>query len=706
MHAQFLPQLFNPGSIAIVGASERNPYARSALQRLEACGFAGRVQLVNPRTPEVFGRKAWQRASELPEPIDMAFICVPAPMALDALQDCAARGAKAAVVISSGFAESHETGGMAMQEGLRDFLERNPMAVCGPACLGVLSMHDRFQAFGGRPGVEIHAGGIALVSQSGANVHTFIGAALARNLGFGYMASSGNEVGLELSDYLDFFLEDPRTQVVCAYAESIRTPHRFLKAVERARTLGKPIVMIKIGRSESSTRAALAHTGAMTGPDEFFRALFREHGVIRADSIEEALDRATIFASSPPRWWLRGKRVGLVSISGGFAAALSDLSASSGFEVPEFGEETVRTLGSVLPANVNPQNPIDISTQVQRDRPEAWAQTFQSVAAESVVDTVLAAEAIAVPLERAQALLDLRESAGKPVLLATTSPHIDVFDRDLRALCREQGLPLLAGVEGVRRAIESCLAFTGLVPSNQRANAPSPLLIPRPAQDVLHEVEARAMFSAYGVPAPRAGIARTPEEAEALTREFGGSTAIKIVSSKISHRSDSGLVALRVAPREAGAMWTALMERATGLPTIVASDCSVLVQEMVTGVAELVIGATARPGYPPLITVGFGGVWVELLQDVATRLGPVDAEGAHRMLRELRLYPVLEGYRGAPRADIAAAAQAIAAFSDFAMASAAWLAEAEANPLIVCAQDHGAYAVDALIAVNTASKEK
>jgi acetate---CoA ligase (ADP-forming) len=701
MHPEFLPQLFSPRSVAIVGASERNPYARSALARIEACGYEGAVHLVNPRSPMVFGRKAYSRATELPGPIEMAFVCVPAPMVADALEDCAAMGAKAAVIISNGFGESHEPGGAALQQRLHAFLERTPMAVCGPACLGVLNLHGKFQAFGGRTGVEIHPGGIALVSQSGANVHTFIAAALARNLGFGYMASCGNEVGLELAEYIEYFIEDPRTRVVCAYAESIRTPARFIRAARRARELGKPIVIVKIGRSDSSNRAALAHTGAITGPDELFQALFREHAVLRADSIEEALDRAAIFAASEPRWWLRGRRVGLVSISGGFAAALSDLSTASGFEVPEFGAATIEALGRILPPNVNPQNPIDISTQVQRDRPQAWADTFLTVAADPQVDTVLAAEAVAVPRERVRTLLELREQQGKPVLLATTSPHIDVFDADVRALCREHGLPLLAGVEGVRRAIASSLAYAWAPPPRMKRQAHASAL-PRPGRDVLHEADARALLSRFGVPAPRGTLVQDAAAAEQAATELGGHVAMKIVSARIAHRSDHGLVALGVPALKARATWHTLMDRASSLQGVAREDCRVLVQEMVQGVAELVVGATCRAGYPPLLTVGFGGVHVELLKDVATRVGPVDAQEAQEMLRELRLYPVLEGYRGAPAADVAAAAAAIAAFSDFAMAAANWLAEAEVNPLVVRGNGEGAAAVDALVVTRPA----
>lgn len=697
MHAELCEHLFSPRSIAIVGASERNPYARSALQRLGDCGYEGRVHLVNPASSSVFGRQAVPRATDTGG-VDMAFVVVPRAAVLGVLEDCAAAGAKAAVVISNGFAESSDEEGRRLQRELTAFLQRNPMAVCGPACLGVLNLHGRFQAFGGHPGVPIHPGRVSLVSQSGANVHTFIGAARARNLGYSYIASSGNEAGLELTDYIDFFLDDPHTSVICAYVESIRTPARLIEAAQKALRLRKPIVLIKVGRSESSLRAALAHTGALTGSESFFSALFRQYGILRADSIEEALDRALVFGSSDRRWWPTGGAVGLVSISGGFATALSDLASPATFQVPEFGPATKAALREILPSNVNPQNPIDISTQVQRDRPQAWEATLASVAADAGINFVLDAEALAVGPQRLQALLDLRASSGKPVLLATTSPHIDIFDEQVRERARAEGMPLLAGVDGVRRALEAVLAYAGTpAPTSARPEAAPRESLPPPRERVLHEVEARALLARYGIEGPPGYLATTPAEATRAAASLHAPLVLKIVSPDIPHRSELGLVKVGVAAADVAVVAESLLRTVREHGKDVAR-CRLLVQAMVQdGVAELIAGVSCRPGYPPVITVGFGGVLVELLKDATTRVCPVDAAGAEAMLRELRLFPTLDGYRGRVPGDIAAAARAIAGLSEFALAAQDWLDEAEINPLLVLPRGRGAQAVDALV---------
>ena len=685
--------------MAIIGASERNPYSRSALHRVEACGFTGPVYLVNPASSTVFGRPAYPRATDLPGPIDMAFIVVPRTAVLQALKDSAAAGAKAAVVISNGFGESHDEAGASLQQELKAFLEQTPMAICGPSCLGVLNLGHQFQAFGGHPGTPILTGGLALVSQSGANVHSFIGSALARNIGFNYIVSSGNEVGLEMAEYIDYFLDDPNTRAVCAYVESIRTPARFVAVAQRALALHKPLILIKIGRSESSNRAALAHTGAMTGPEQLFSTLFKQHGVIRADSIEEALDRAVIFTGSEEKDWPQRGATGFVSISGGFAAALSDVSRDSGFDVPEFSPASIAQLYDILPPNVSPQNPIDVSTQVQRDRPDAWEQSLHCVAADENVALVLNAEALPVDERRVKVLLQVRERSGKPVLLATTSPNIDIFSTEIRALCKANGLPLLAGVDGTRRALQSVLTYQQVLAAQTAAAGAAKDIepIPRPAIKVLHEVEARKLLAPFGISGPRDQLADDADAAARAAQALGGPVALKIVSHLLPHRSELGLVRLNLAPADVRQQAEDLLAQLNTHGTE-RTACQLLVQSMATGgVAELVIGVTNTPGYPPLLMVGFGGIFVELLKDVAQRVCPVDEHEAAAMLRELRLFPMLQGYRGRTVADLQAVIKAVVAVSDFALASQHWLQEAEINPLIVFPEGRGVSAVDALI---------
>lgn len=700
MHAEFCQQLFSPRSMAIIGASERNFYSRNAFERLHDCGFAGRVHLVNPNSRSVFGRTCFENLADIGEQIDMAFIAVPRDGVLGALRDCAASGTKAAVVISNGFGESPDERGRALQHELAQFLGEHAIALCGPACLGVINVHERFEAFGGHRGTEILPGSIALVSQSGANVHSYVGAALARNLGFSYLASSGNEMGLDVPDYIDYFLRDENTRVICAYVETFRSADKLVQVARQALDAGKPIIAIKIGRSESSARAALAHTGAMTGPDLFFDTLFKQYGILRANTIEEALDRVVIFAASPRRWWPTGKRAGVVSISGGFAATFSDLSNLYGFEVPALESSTTERLASILPANVNPQNPIDISTQVQRDRPDAWTLTLGCMADDAHTDYVLDAEALPQSEQRIRILLSLRDQSQKPVLLASTSPHITIVNDELKALCRVHGLPIMAGVEGTQRAIQSALWFRSACDrwestESERKLASKVAPIPRPPKTVLHEVDARALLSSYGIRGPLDELVLTPGTATKAAARLGGPVAIKIVSSHITHRSDRGLVQLNVLQKDVLQTAAMLLSRiGEGEPP---ADTRILVQEMITGTAELFIGITRSAGYLPMIVVGVGGVLVELLGDRSCRLCPVDVAEAHSMLRELRLYPSLCGYRGRPRADVDAAARTIAAMSEFAMAASDWISEAEINPLIVLSNGNGASAVDALI---------
>lgn len=691
--------LFAPRSIAIVGASDRNFYARNALHRLEACGYAGDVHLVNLRADAVAGRTCHPDISAIGRAVDLAFIAVPRTAVVKSLSDAVAAGARAAVVVTTGFGESADDEGRVLQRQLSEWIAGSPMAVCGPSCLGVINVHGRMQAFGGHPGTDILPGVVALVSQSGANVHTYVGAALARNFGYSYIVSSGNEAGLDACDYIDAFVDDERTRVICAYIESFKHPGRLPAIAERARAAGKPIVLIKIGRSQSSSRAALAHTGSMTGPDAYYEALFAQHGIVRAFSIEEALDRVAIFATTPARWWPRGGRAAVVSVSGGFAGALSDMTSGARMSVPELAEGTVASIRNILPPHVSPQNPLDLSTQVRRDRPEAWRDTLAAVAADDGVDLVLDAEATPMDETRLRSLAALRDACGKPVLLATTSLHIDIMDETLSALARDLGLPLLLGVEGTHRGLETALAWAAGreepagVSTAEASKRRQPL--PHPGRKVLNEVDARALLARYGIAGPVSHVAVDADEAAEAGARIGGRLALKVVSDEIAHRSDRGLVMLDVPVDGAKAAALELLRRLN--LTGEGGGARILVQAMSHGVVELFIGVTVSEGHAPLLVVGTGGVFVELLGDRSTRLCPVDEGEAVHMLRSLRLFPLLDGYRGRPKADLAAAARAIVAVSAFALDADDWLAEAEINPLMVMADGGGAVAVDALV---------
>jgi acyl-CoA synthetase (NDP forming) len=714
MHEVHCASLFSPSSIAIVGASPRNPYAMSALQRLADCKYPGAIYPIHSSGGELLGHRVYRSIEDVGCAIEMALIAVARHAVPEVLESCARQGAKAAVIVSNGFAESDDTEGAVLQERVRHFLQSNTMAVCGPSCLGVINVPGRFQAFGGKPGVAIDPGGISLVSQSGANVHTFLGAARARNLGFSQIVSSGNEVGLELTDYLQWFLDDPHTRVICAYVESIRSVARFIELATRAAQLQRPIILLKIGRSETSERAALAHTGAMTGPDRLFDTLFKQLGIQRADSIEEALDRAAIFAGSDQRWWPRGGRCGLLSVSGGFAAALADLSSPTTFLLPEFEAPVAARLRSILPSNVASQNPIDISTQVHRDRPSAWGEAVQAVAGDSGIDLVLSAEATPFSLERAELLSSIRDSTGIPIILASTSPHIEPFAPAVRDYCRAIGLPILAGVEGTRSALQAATTYrndrvrvlAGLSEANRSSwkDGFSTLEphIRRPSSQTVDEVNARALLSPFGFRSPRAVQVWSRSKAGQAATALGGPVAVKAISSRLPHRTELGLVRLSLEGAEAAENAfesVANGMRESGVELGKDPDASILIQSMVTGVAELLIGAVGTAGYPPMIVVSLGGVTAELLSDVSSRIAPVGEVEARAMLKELKLYPLLEGYRRQPAADVDSIVEAILGMSRFACMAQDWLAEAEINPLIVGRPGQGAWAVDALVTV-------
>jgi acyl-CoA synthetase (NDP forming) len=684
-----------PRSIAIIGASQdATKIGGRPVELLKRFGFPGPIYPVNPRAAEVQGLPAFASVSALPDAPDLAIIAVAAEHAPQALQDCAAKGVKGAVIFSSGFAELGEAG-QALQGQLRDIAVRTGIRVLGPNCLGAVGMAERSIATfsvvldGGMP----EAGPIGIASQSG-NIGSYT-ALLARERGAGVsrFVTTGNECDLDIADCIAFLARDPTTKVILCVLETCRDAPRLVAALEEARAARKPVIVLKIGASEAGQAAAASHTGALAGSDAVFDAVFRRAGVVRVHSVEALLDlgqAAAVLGERLPR----GKRVMLLTASGGFGVLMADAASAAGLELPMPSETTQRRILAAVPY-ASPRNPVDATAQMSA-RPEILAEILGALVEDESCDALLLLLSASLYLPRLRGvymptLRALREKhPGKIVMLAIHGPQ------DAIAELRGMGFPVVDGVGPSTQALAGLCALAAA-----RALPPLPPPVPpAPSLDpalLRTEAGAKAVLAQAGLPVLPERVVRNAAEAADAAASMGFPVVLKILSPDLPHKTEVGGVVLDLRDAAAvAAAHDAMLARVRAAASGARIE-GVLVAPMLRGGTELILGAKRDPVFGPVVLVGLGGIFAEVMQDVALRLAPVDEAEAMAMLRGLKASPVLDGARGRPKADLPAAARAIAALSRFAAAHAADIAEIDINPLLVLPQGQGAVALDALI---------
>jgi acetyltransferase len=684
-----LAALFEPRSVAVVGAS-RDPskVGGSVLANLQAAGFAGRVIPVNAAADTVQGLAAAPSLLAVNGPIDLAVVAVPAAAVLAALKDCAAKQVGAAVVITAGFREVGPDG-RAREAELAAWLCDQPLRVLGPNCLGWIRPSRRLNVTFA-PGMP-RAGGIAFVSHSGALATAILDWARDRHLGFSLFASLGNQVDVNESDLLDAVAADPETRVVVGYLEGVADGRRFFEAL-RAAAAVKPVVLLKAGRSVEGARAVTSHTGALAGSDQAFEAAVRQAGAVRARTVEELFDLARGLASQPLP---RGRRLLVVTNGGGLGIVATDAAREAGLEPVPLDEAARARLRAVLPPTASLGNPVDLVGDADAAR---YGNALRAVgpAADAAL-ILLTAQAATDSLGVARAVLGAARDWPIPVAAAFVGGAR--VAPGARAL-EEGGIPCYPFPEP---AIAT-LAGMALV-AERRRDRPPGVAVPPPPEAAAHVAALRRadasrlgwsdlvpLLAAYGIPVAAGEVAATPDEAATAATRLGLPVALKIVSPEISHKTDVGGIRLGLATpaavREAaGAMLARIRQER---PT--AAVRGLLVQPMAPPGKELLVGLVRDAQFGPLIVVGFGGIYVEILKDTAARLAPLVPAEALAMLDELRMAPALRGARGESPVDRAALAEVIVRFSRLA-ADVPELAEMELNPLI--ASPAGAVAVDA-----------
>lgn len=687
--AAALDALWAPKSVAVVGASaDPNKTGGRPVAYLLKHGFKGDIWPINPRADDIAGLPCFASVADLPSAPDVAIVLLGVERAEAAVRDLSEKGCKIAIVFASGYGEAGEEG-RARQDALK--AAAGDMRLLGPNTIGAIDLSRGIvlSASGALEGDDIAKGRISVASQSGGILGALLSRGAARGIGFCKLASTGNEADIDIADLIEAYAYDDTTTVIAAYIEGIRSVEKFRRAATAARDAGKPVVVYKVGRSESGARAAVSHTGAMAGEDRTYDALFEQLGMIRAQTFSDLLDLPAMLAS---RRRLAGKRIAILTSTGGAGSLVADNCGILGLDVPELDTATGQTLADLLGSDA-PMigNPVDVT--LAGVEPAIMTAATQALLASDGIDgvvVVVGSSALARPDVAAGAIRAGLASSDKP-LIAYVSPHaphiVDLLNRE--------GVPAFAAPETCATVLEAALPIAPAGAPLALSGATAPYGLPT---GTLNEAEARGLFDAFGLTGAKSHVVQTEHEAKEAAVDLGGSVVLKVLSREIAHKSDVGGVRVNLSADEIGPALTQMAEKlsAHGLP----KPEGYLVQAMLKGGIEMILGLRRDPQLGPLILLGAGGVQAELSGDSTLRLLPLREGDACGMVEDLRIKMLLDGYRGAPAHDVDALVSAIEAMAQMGATLGDRLEEAEINPLFVMQKGQGVAAADGLVVLN------
>jgi acetate---CoA ligase (ADP-forming) len=698
-----LARFFAPRRVAFVGATEDlGKFGGRCVRQLIDFGFPGGIYPVNPKRSGIFGVKCYPSLADLPEKPDHVGIVLPAAGVAAALEGCGKLGVPFATVFSAGFSETGTGEGRAQQQRIVDIARAGGVRMMGPNCNGLINFVDGFALTSTATikGPRRPAGDIGVASQSGgAGQVNVMWRAQQAGLGISYQVSCGNDADLNLLDYMAFMVESERTRVVLAIAERISDSAKLRALARRAAELDKPIVMIKVGRTEAGSRAAASHTGSVTGADEVCDAALRQMGILRVEDSSELYEVAMLLRRGRRP---AGKRAAATSISGGNLVMVADLGASVGVEFPPYAEATQAKLKQFLPGFSAASNPTDL-TAAAIGRNETYASVAKIISDDPGIDAMVPVLTVS-PAAEIRSVAGFSASCAKPVAILWIGGSIDDPALTQETLVAQghavyrDALPCMKALRAAMRYADFRRRLDRPAPSRPPgidANAARTLL--SGLHGVLTEMQSKALLACYGLPMTRETLAKGPDEAIAQAKKIGRPVALKIQSPDIPHKTEANAIRLGVSGDDA-------VRRACQEVLDAARDYKpdaridgVLVQEMVADGHEVLVGVSRDPTFGPVLTVGLGGIYVEVLKDVAFRLPPIDRNEVLEMLSELRAYPVLAGARGRAPADVEALARCIECISWLAVDMQDLVTELDINPLRVLPQGQGARVVDALV---------
>ena len=696
-----LDALFHPASAAVIGAST-DPYKIGGrpIHFTKQRGFAGRLYPVNARASEVQGLPAYPDIASIGEPIDCAVISVPAPAVAGALEQCADAGVKIAAVFSAGFAEMGADGAAA-QARLIDIARAGGVRVLGPNCMGAFCVTSNwygtfttsFDHYGGNGWSK--PGSISIASQSGA-----IGVQMQillrdRGLGLSKWVTAGNQSDIDIAECIAYLAQDPETQTIVTYMEGCADGRRLIEALEAARTAGKPVIMLKVGRSDVGAKAAASHTASLAGSDEVFDAVLRQCGVYRARNLPDLVDAA---AAAEPGRYPAGSDVGVVTTSGGAGVLSADDASALGLTLPPTPEAAQANFRAAVPMAAT-GNPIDTAAAGMTDM-EAMTSFIEITLRDGGFSSIvmflahlgLAPERFDILLPR---LISLRKTYPDPIVAIVVLAPTEIRDELMEA-----GYIVYEDPSQAVRGIAALVTLGAGRDRRQMEPGPSTAApLPKDAS----ESEAKRTLAEAGVPVAPERIANSADQAVAHAEALGLPVVLKTAAAGIMHKTEIGGVVLDLGTTEAVAEgYGGLVARASAI--VPPDDATrVSVSPMVRGGVETIIGVQRDPTFGPMVMFGIGGIFAEIYRDVAFRAAPISHEVAHEMIREIKGFPILDGARGRARCDVDAIADALVRLAAYAAAHRDAIDSIDINPFIVLPKGEGAVAVDALIVTNLES---
>ena len=695
-----LDALVRPRSVALIGASD-DPIRIGGrpVSYMKQRGFAGALWPVNPNRPTVQGLPAFASIAALPAAPDVGIVAVPASQAIAAVDELGKKGCRAVIMFSAGFAEMNEAGA-AEQDRMTAVAKSHGIRLLGPNCLGVFNASINYYAtFSAsfEKGWPI-PGRIGIASQSGAYGTHLFAASLDRGLGTAVCITTGNEAEVALGDVLGWMAQAPEVDVICAYAEGIRESAKFISALRLARANRKPVVMMKVGRSALGGHAAQSHTASIAGDDGVTQAVLDEFGVVRARTTEEMLD---IAYAATKRIYPAGNRLGVLTVSGGAGVLISDAAEAAGVAMPEMPAETQARLRTLVPFCA-PRNPVDCTAQVTNQM-DLIAPFGDAIAGEGGYPSILAfwSQTAAGQSIGPRLLVEMSAMRARfPDRLWVMSMLAPNRVKDYE----DAGFLVFEDPSRAVNAIAAMGRFGDAFAAAEPAAVPLPQ-VALPAHTP-SEAVAKALLNNAGVPAVPEHAASDSEAAVAAAEAIGYPVVLKILSPDILHKSEIGGVLLDVADAAAVRQgYVTLLERAKQHAPQARIE-GVLVAKQIPlrgegGAVEMAMGILRDPVFGPVAMVGLGGIFIEVLKDFCLRRCPFDTTEAERMIRSLKGFPLLDGARGRPKADVAALAKALSALSAFAVAAGPRLAGVDVNPVLVLPQGQGCYAADAVVEVTS-----
>jgi acyl-CoA synthetase (NDP forming) len=657
-----LERLFHPRGVAVIGSTARGKLGYALIEQLLAGGFLA-VYAVNPKAQGDMSAPGFPRICELPDTVDLAVIASPASTVAGVLEECGLAGIKAAVIITSGFSEA---GNAAAEEEIKQIARDHGIRFVGPNCAGIVNTHHKlFPTLETRP----PPGVTALVTQSGALGGAVLSWAQEQGLGFSKFASYGNGADLAETDLLEYLACDPETEVVALYIESVRDGYRFRRAVHELTRI-KPLVVIKAGRSQAGRRATLSHTGSMAGSDAVYDAVFRQSGAIRVANVEEMFDLCKGFVSLTP---IRGRRLAIVTNSGGPGVLAADRAEVIGLKVVEPGADVKEKLARFLPGHGAFGNPIDLTVEGTED---GYRRTLLAMLeGESGYDAALAID-VGTPyldsLALARGIAAAVDATGKPLVanfmagetVASSLPFL-----------QEHGIPHFATGERAVTVLGRMISYQEQKEGKRLLPKPAPPAVTLPPSPIL-EPQAMQWLAAQGIPVPPFRFAEDEFQALQACQEIGYPVVMKVVSPQILHKSESGGVILSICGDEGA--HNAYRSIRSRLPAAL----GVLIVPMIREGKEVLIGISRDPQFGPVVAFGLGGIYTEVWRDLSLRVAPVDLVEAREMICGISAYPILAGVRGEAASDLEALAEAIVTVSQLPF-RAPEIEELDCNPVFV-----------------------